>query len=187
MLFDHFLRDSSLATRQHLWRAYQAVEQFFLNSLGYQLRLECVAVGEPCFHANGERRWMTIPAAIEQFGTIFHEATHDLFHSSVFHGGHCAVNHWTDDTDRENPSFNEAWGEGFCEAVRWLMGNEIHQDCTWREDFRQHPKDSFGKQCGSLILQQSGYTLNGFAQLWLDLTKNYDHTAGYLKNRLDPG
>lgn len=184
MNYEGFLSGSNDKTRRHLWKGYRTAEGFFRQSLGYEMQIIRVEAADGAYFCFNGERYLKIQAASEQFGTIFHEAAHELFHSSVFHGNHNPMNRWKTDADRENPAFNEVWGEGFCEAVRWLLGKERPEDLAWRECFDRNYQRTIGMRCGKRILESADYTLAKFANLWKDLVRGYDETADYLNLRL---
>jgi hypothetical protein len=90
----------------------------------------------------------------------------------VFHSKH----------DRVNAANNEHWGEAFCEAIRFVLEEEQLQTSLWLESFRRDPnRDDLTKLRAHRLLSQGGRNADGFASLWLNLTRGYDGRADYLE------
>ncbi len=177
MQLDHFFNGSDDNTTRILRKAYQKIEFYFKDSLNYDLQLNyVVADNQPGFHFIGER-YLTIRPHQDEIGTLFHEVTHDLFHSSVFHSIYNNINNKRIKTDCCDLRIsNEDWGEGFCESMRWLMGKEIKEDQQWRGQFESDCLNGdLRKQCAKRILLHAHFTLEGFASLWHKLSDEYNN------------
>lgn len=180
MNYDSFLPDADNQTRDHLWEAYNQVRAYFSQPpIRYSLQLAeaNTSCGATFRCLRNQTRVIDIPATMDASGVLFHEITHDLFHSSVFHGNHNPINR-TKITYRCGLNIsNEDWGEGFCEAVRWLMGRNRSDDNLWLGNFQTRLRDNhedIGIRCGERILIKSCYTLDGFASSWEQLTNKYE-------------
>ncbi len=170
------------ALRKAIWDLYQHVEAFF-QSLHFTMTIETVEEGGPAYDAGKKR--IEIPVDADNKGVIFHETTNDLFHHSVFHRTQNQVNAFPVGQD-DNPNFNESWGEGFCEAVRWLMESKFLPGSEWlTKKFPDEIKSDLRKQRAKQILDYFGWDLDSFVAGWKKLVKDYDMTVDFL-NRTIP-
>lgn len=167
--------------RRHLFSLYQRVEAFF-SSLDFDMTVVRVIEGGPDY--SGDDRLIRIPVDEEDKGVIFHEATHALFHDSVFHRTHNQVNAFPPNRD-EDPKFNESWGEGFCDAVRWLMESECIPDSKWlSQTYTTEVAYDWRKQRAERILNWTGRDLKSFATGWRKLVAKYDKKGDFLNRTI---
>lgn len=170
--------------RDLLWARYRAVERYFLCDLGFRMTVRHVretTPGEvPYFDPQG---MIAIPFKPNDQGVIFHEATHDLFHHSVFHRIHNQANAFPNGQGR-NAAFNETWGEGFCDAVRWLMETAQLQTSAWLQSYPAQAATDWRIQRADRILNHTGRTLAEFAAGWNALTAGYDSKGDYLNSTI---
>ncbi len=163
--------------RKELWALYSVVEKYFLADIGFELKLQ--RVNEATASCDSVNRSITVPFDPSDRGALFHEVTHDLFHHSVFHRLHNPVNRFPRNSDRD-ANYNETWGEGFCDAVRWLMEMYQMPGSPWLTSYSPVVKSDWRKQRAERILNHTGQSLAGFALGWRALVAGYDGTADYL-------
>lgn len=181
MEYDAFIpaRDND-PFRQILWAHYQALESYFRDELGFVATVRTVREiqsGETPHHVSDT---IAISFAPKHEGAIFHELTHDLFEKSVFHRNQNVVNAFPNG-QCEDPDFNETWGEGFCEAVRWLMESKRLPDSPWLQSYSTEVATDWRIQRAEIILNHTGRSLPEFSCGWKALVDGYDGTADYLK------
>ena len=168
--YRNFLADfPNVQLRQEYWSACCRCEGYF-SSLDFNGMVEKVTLGDPRFSVDGGI-WITVTPQEHDKGALFHEMTHDLFHYSVFHS----------ESNPINKTFNERWGEAFCEAVRYLMEKAYTGDSDWLRTFpleRQNRNSDKGR--AGRILDESDSSLAGFAILWKEITTNFDASNEYL-------
>jgi len=178
---DFLLHRGGDPLRGTLWAHYQQVASYFSSQLGYALQVVRVCEGGACWWLSGP--CITIPFDKNDCGAIFHEATHDLFHHSVFHPGHNSANKFPPGHE-EDAAYNEGWGEGFCEAVRWLMESTYLPGSAWLSKWPTEVKTDWRKQRVERILSYTGHSLVQFAAGWNNLVAGYDGTADYLNRSI---
>ena len=184
MDFDDFLVTlGNDPLRNSLWDLHRHMESFLIL-LAFTPTLTRVEEGDAEFVPGPPDDFLRIPFDANDQGVVFHEATHDLFHYSVFHSNHRAVNGAPQGQD-EDPDFNENWGEGFCEAVRWLMEMIHLPGSQWLAQYNLEIAGDWRKQLAERILNMSGRSLVEFRQCWFGLVHGYDETPDYL-NRTIP-
>jgi superfamily II DNA/RNA helicase len=164
--------------RSELWMLYQHMEGYLL-SLGFTPTIVRVIESAGCGYFDPNVPCIAIPYRSDDKGALFHEATHDLFHHSVFHRDHNPVNAFPIGSDH-NPNYNEGWGEGFCEAVRWLMEMAYLPLSAWLQRYPHEVKTDWRKQRGDRILSYLSRSLSQFERGWKQLVQGYDCTADYL-------
>lgn len=170
--------------RQTLWGHYQALSDYFVNQLGFAPTVQSVQEGAACWHCQSAiRSYISVPFDQNHEGAIFHELTHDLFHHSVFHHLHNRVNAFPGGQDR-NAAFNESWGEGFCDAVRWLMETTRLKSSPWLQSYPGQKAHDWRIQRAERILCHTGRTLPDFAAGWKALAAAYDGTANFLNQTI---
>jgi hypothetical protein len=170
--------------RQQLWGLFCNTEQYFLT-LPYTcqlVRVTEVPIGKAAFF-DPEKRLIAIPFDETDRGAVFHEATHDLFHHSVFHSSHNPANKFPRGREQD-AAYNEGWGEGFCDAVRWLMESAHLPDSQRLIDWPHELATDWRKQRGERILNHTGRSLVQFAAAWHELVAGYDGTADYLNRKI---
>lgn len=186
MDYANFLEDcDDEALRKEVFALYQPAEDFF-DLLGFTMTVETVQEckeGDGCYDA--DKKLIEIPVSADDKGAIFHEATHDFFHHSCFHRNYNPANGFGEG-EEEDPTYNETWGEGFCEAVRWLMESKFLQGSEWlAKTFPNGTKPDWRKKRAKRILDYFGWDLDSFAANWKKLVADYDMTGDFL-NRTIP-
>ena len=171
--------------RAELWTHYQAIERYLLCDLGFRATVREVretSSGQTAhFDPSGI---IVIPYDCQNMGTLFHELTHDLFHHSVFHRNQNSINAFPQN-HAQDPAFNETWGEGFCDAIRWLMECARLPGSAWLQDYNASTGTDWRIMRAERILAHTGRTLPAFAQGWTALATAFDSSADYL-NRTIP-
>lgn len=184
MKYDAFIsaRDND-PLRKALWKHYRALEFYFRDKLGFVATVQTVLEvqpGETPHHFAGR---IVIPFDPLDEGAIFHELTHDLFEHSVFHRLQNKVNAFPNGRC-EDPDFNETWGEGFCDAVRWLMESVRLPDSPWLQSYSMNAATDWRIQRAEMILNHMGRSLPEFSCGWRALVAGYDQTADYLRRTI---
>lgn len=184
MDFAHFIPTRGTdPLRRILWGHYSTIGDYFEHELGFTATVQSVrevAPGEEPHHVAGR---IAIPFDEMDQEVVFHELTHDLFEHSVFHRNHNLVNAFPDGFD-EDAAFNEAWGEGFCDAVRWLMENVWLPTSPWLTSFPNRAMTDWRLQRADRILKYTGRSLVGFSNGWGALVAGYDGSADYLNETI---
>lgn len=184
MEFDEFIsaRDND-PFRKALWAHYQAIDRYFRDELGFDATIHTVREINPNETPHHVAGTIAISFAPEHEGAIFHELTHNLFEESVFHRNQNVVNEFPNGRF-EDPDFNETWGEGFCDAVRWLMERERLPASPWFQSYSTEAATDWRIQRAEMILNHTGRTLPEFSRIWKALVDGYDGTADYLKRTI---
>lgn len=188
MSFDRFLPcKGNEPLRQELWGYYKKMDTYFGDQLGYSLKISYAREGQPYWHLDNGCSWLEILYDQDDKGSMFHEATHELFHFSMLHGDHNRLNR-IPHGGNERPDHNEAWGEAFCEAVRWLLETTYFGDSRWLQSLPSRVTGGEWRIIQALrILNFTGRSLDSFAHSWNKLKADYDETGDFLRRTIPIG
>ena len=171
--------------RTSLWTLYQQAEtvaQAFAQPLASWIQITAVhsRPGDPGWRIDSDQGAVIhLDPTQENRGALCHEVFHSVFHSSLFHG------------DDHFPDPDHPWGEGFCDAFRFLMERKYPSETpsTWLTNMNSlcgmryeeavayytNQQDLSVLQdylypC-STLLRSCGGTLEGLRTLWFDLLR----------------
>jgi hypothetical protein len=186
----NFSKDANL--KSHLWNLFQQAEaeakQFVQDASDWYEIIEIQDIPEGqraswCWNDSQRTAVIKVAPKRDDLGVFFHEIFHSAFHHSLLHGKFGEAHEPQDDS----------WGEGFCEAFRYLMEKHLlpNTPSAWVIDMENLLKAPFSetradtdsnyrgyRYPGSLILKAANLEYSRLKELWFELLNNKSNHIG---------